>query len=169
MTRMAMFSAKAYDQRSFDAANVDRGVDIDYHESRLDASTAGYAAGAQVVCVFVNDDLSAGVLEALAGHGVGIVAMRCAGYNNVDLGAAARLGITVVRVPAYSPNAVAEHTLALMLSPQPQDPPRAQPGSGPQLLPRRARRFRHGRQDRSGDRDRQHRSDRRPAAVASAL
>ena len=84
MTRMAMFSAKAYDHRSFDAANVDRGVDIEYHESRLDASTAGYAAGAHVVCGFVNDDLSARVLEALAEHGVGIIAMRCAGYNNVD-------------------------------------------------------------------------------------
>ncbi|MET0662277.1 MAG: 2-hydroxyacid dehydrogenase [Ilumatobacteraceae bacterium] len=116
MTRVAMFSAKAYDRRSFDAANVDRGVDIDYHEARLDASTAGYAAGARVVCGFVNDDLSARVLEALAEHGVGIIAMRCAGYNNVDVSAADRLGITVVRVPAYSPNAVAEHTLALMLS-----------------------------------------------------
>ena len=116
MTRMAMFSAKAYDHRSFDAANADLGVDIAYHESRLDASTAGYAAGAHVVCGFVNDDLSARVLEALAEHGVGIIAMRCAGYNNVDVGAAERLGITVVRVPAYSPNAVAEHTLALMLS-----------------------------------------------------
>lgn len=111
-----MFSAKAYDHRSFDAANVDGTVDIDYHEPRLSMSTAGYAAGAQVVCAFVNDDVSSSVLEVLAEHGVGTVAMRCAGYNNVDVGAASRLGISVVRVPAYSPNAVAEHTLALMLS-----------------------------------------------------
>jgi len=70
MTRMAMFSAKAYDHRSFDAANVDGRVKIEYHEPRLDSSTAGYAAGATVVCAFVNDDLSSRVLEALAGHGV---------------------------------------------------------------------------------------------------
>ncbi len=111
-----MFSAKAYDRRSFDAVEVVGDVTIDYHESRLDESTAGYAAGAEIVCAFVNDDLSAEVLDVLAGHGVAVVAMRCAGYNNVDVGAAARVGITVVRVPAYSPNAVAEHTLALMLS-----------------------------------------------------
>ncbi len=116
MTRMAMFSAKAYDHRSFDAANEDGTVEIAYHESRLDVSTAAYAAGAGVVCAFVNDDLSSDVLAALAAHGVTVVAMRCAGYNNVDVAAARGLGITVVRVPAYSPNAVAEHTLALMLS-----------------------------------------------------
>jgi D-lactate dehydrogenase len=69
-----------------------------------------------VVCVFVNDDVSASVLEALSERGTVCVALRCAGYNNVDLEAAARLGIIVVRVPSYSPNAVAEHTLALMLS-----------------------------------------------------
>lgn len=88
MTRMAMFSAKAYDHRSFDAANVDDRVKIEYHEPRLDSSTAGYAAGATVVCAFVNDDLSSGVLEALVEHGVTVVAMRCAGYNNVDVDAA---------------------------------------------------------------------------------
>ena len=117
MTRMAMFSAKAYDHRSFDAANADRGVDIEYHEPRLDASTAGYAAGAHGgVRASSTTTCRPRVLEALAGHGVRLIAMRCAGYNNVDVDAAARLGITVVRVPAYSPNAVAEHTLALMLS-----------------------------------------------------
>ncbi len=75
-----------------------------------------YIGGAEVVCVFVNDDVSAPVLEALAAGGTTCVALRCAGFNNVDLAAASRLGITVVRVPSYSPNAVAEHTLALMLS-----------------------------------------------------
>ena len=119
-TRLAMFSAKPYDRRSFNSANdadADGGaVEIDYHESRLNRWTAGYAVEADVVCAFVNDDLSADVLEVLAGAGTKCVALRCAGFNNVDLDAARRLGVTVVRVPAYSPNAVAEHTLALMLS-----------------------------------------------------
>jgi D-lactate dehydrogenase len=120
MTTMAMFSAKPYDRRSFDAANEENpdetAVQIHYHESRLNKWTAGYASNAGVVCAFVNDDLSAEVLEILAASGTTCVALRCAGFNNVDLAAAKRLGITVVRVPAYSPNAVAEHTLALMLT-----------------------------------------------------
>jgi D-lactate dehydrogenase len=113
---MAMFSAKPYDRRSFDAANADGAVEIQYHESRLNRWTAGYAVDADVVCAFVNDDLSSEVLEVLAASGVSCIALRCAGFNNVDLETAGRLGITVVRVPAYSPNAVAEHTLALMLT-----------------------------------------------------
>ena len=120
MTTMAMFSAKPYDRRSFDASNGDGSdrplVDIQYHESRLNRWTAGYAVDADVVCAFVNDDLSAKVLEVLAASGTRCIALRCAGFNNVDLGAADRLGLTVVRVPSYSPNAVAEHTLALMLT-----------------------------------------------------
>lgn len=130
---IAMFSSKPYDRRSFDAANAANAanganesagadgtgslaVDIHYHEARLNRWTAGYAAGADVVCAFVNDNLSADVLEVLAAAGTRCVALRCAGFNNVDLDAANRLGIAVVRVPAYSPNAVAEHTLALMLT-----------------------------------------------------
>ncbi|MFW2383422.1 MAG: 2-hydroxyacid dehydrogenase, partial [Acidimicrobiales bacterium] len=83
---------------------------------RLGPATAELAGGAPTVCAFVNDDLSAGVLEQLASAGTRIVALRCAGFNNVDLDAAKRLGLDVVRVPAYSPNAVAEHTLALILA-----------------------------------------------------
>ncbi len=120
MTTMAMFSAKLYDRRSFDAANVsgsaEHRVAIQYHEARLNRWTAGYAAGADVVCGFVNDDLSASVLDVLAAAGTRCIALRCAGFNNVDIEAARRLGLTVVRVPSYSPNAVAEHTLALMLT-----------------------------------------------------
>ena len=120
MTTIAMFSAKPYDRRSFDQANGDGSdrpmVNIQYHESRLNRWTAGYAVDAEVVCAFVNDNLSADVLEVLAASGTSCVALRCAGFNNVDLEAAARLGLTVVRVPSYSPNAVAEHTLALMLT-----------------------------------------------------
>jgi len=118
--QMAVFSAKPYDVRSFDAANGDgsavSAVDIHYHEARLNRSTASYAVDADAVCVFVNDDLSADVLAMLAASGARCVALRCAGFNNVDLEVADRLGLTVVRVPAYSPNAVAEHTLALMLT-----------------------------------------------------
>jgi D-lactate dehydrogenase len=117
---MAMFSSKPYDRRSFDTALADRPdgarLAIDYHEARLNKWTAGYAAEADVVCAFVNDHLGADVLELLAASGTKCVALRCAGFNNVDLEAADRLGLTVVRVPAYSPNAVAEHTLALMLT-----------------------------------------------------
>ncbi len=114
--RVAVFSAKAYDRRFLDAANAAFGHELDYLEARLDASTAALAAGHPAVCVFVNDRLDAAVLEALAAVGVKAVALRCAGYNNVDLAAAERLGITVVRVPAYSPEAVAEFTLGLILA-----------------------------------------------------
>lgn len=115
MPTVAFFSAKPYDRRSFDSANTDGGVELAYHEVRLDRSTARYANGADVVCAFVNDDLSAEVLEELATNGIRLVALRCAGFNNVDVDAARRFGVVVVRVPSYSPNAVAEHTLALIL------------------------------------------------------
>ncbi|NAX19711.1 2-hydroxyacid dehydrogenase, partial [Vibrio sp. V39_P1S14PM300] len=86
-----------------------------FHDFRLTTKTAKMAQGCQVVCAFVNDDLSAPVLESLHAHGVRVVAMRCAGFDKVDQSAAKRLGIQVVRVPAYSPEAVAEHTIGLML------------------------------------------------------
>jgi D-lactate dehydrogenase len=114
MAEIRMFSTKAYDRSAFDA--VDHDHELVYLEPRLDRTTVDLAFGADVVCAFVNDDLSAPVLESLAEHDVTCVALRCAGFNNVDLDAARRLGITVVRVPAYSPNAVAEHTIALILS-----------------------------------------------------
>ncbi|MGA9276243.1 2-hydroxyacid dehydrogenase [Ilumatobacter sp.] len=116
MTRLVMFSTKPYDRRGFDAEVEGRPIEIEYLETRLDVHTVSLAAGAFAVCVFVNDDVSAPVLEALAAGGTFVVALRCAGFNNVDLDAARRLGIQVVRVPSYSPNAVAEHTIALMLS-----------------------------------------------------
>ncbi len=111
-----MFSAKAYEHDSFVAANVQHSHAIDTFENALTARTAPLAAGAEAVCIFVNDTADAEVLETLAAFGVRYVALRCAGFNNVDLDAASRLGMTVVRVPAYSPNAVAEHTIALILS-----------------------------------------------------
>ncbi|MAT05068.1 MAG: hydroxyacid dehydrogenase [Acidimicrobiaceae bacterium] len=116
MAEVRLFSSKAYDRDGFDAANRQHGHDLTYLETRLGPDTVDLAVGAPAVCVFVNDDVSAPVLEALVAGGTSCVALRCAGFNNVDLDAAKRLGITVVRVPAYSPNAVAEHTLALILA-----------------------------------------------------
>jgi D-lactate dehydrogenase len=114
--RVAMFSAKGYDQSSFDEHNAGFGHEISYLEPRLDAGTARLAEGSEAVCAFVNDRLDAAVLEALARVGVRIVALRCTGYNNVDLAAAARLGVVVTRVSAYSPHSVAEFALALLLT-----------------------------------------------------
>ncbi len=114
--RVAVFSAKAYDRQFLDAANADFGHAIDYFDTRLDAVTARLALGYPAVCVFVNDRLDAAALAALAAGGTKAVALRCAGYNNVDLAAAEALGIVVVRVPAYSPEAVAEFTLGLLLA-----------------------------------------------------
>jgi D-lactate dehydrogenase len=111
-----LFSAKRYDRVGFERANAAHGHTLTFLEPRLDVDTARLAAGAPAVCVFVNDDVSAPVVEMLAAGGTRCVALRCAGFNNVDLAATAAHGITVVRVPAYSPNAVAEHTLALILS-----------------------------------------------------
>jgi len=116
MAEIRIFSTKPYDRAGFAAANEQFGHDLAFLDARLDLATAELAAGAPAVCVFVNDDLSAEVLRTLAAGGTSCVALRCAGYNNVDVAEAARLGMTVVHVPAYSPNAVAEHTLALILS-----------------------------------------------------
>jgi len=116
MAEVRVFSAKQYDRDGFERANGDHGHTLTFLEPRLDQDTVGLAAGAPAVCVFVNDDVSVPVVEALAAGGTSCIALRCAGFNNVDLDAAKRHGITVVRVPAYSPNAVAEHTLALILA-----------------------------------------------------
>jgi D-lactate dehydrogenase len=118
--RIAMFSTKPYDRRSFEEANAapdgPGGHAFTFLEPRLTPDTAVLAHDAEAVCAFVNDDLSAPVLEALAAGGTRLIALRCAGFNNVDLKAAARLGMTVARVPAYSPHAVAEFTIGLLLS-----------------------------------------------------
>jgi len=114
--RVALFSAKPYDVAPFDAANADHRYTIDRYEDRLRPATAPLATGADAVCIFVNDVADRETLTVLAECGVRHVALRCAGFNNVDLTAAAHLGMTIVRVPAYSPNAVAEHTIALVLA-----------------------------------------------------
>lgn len=114
--RITLFSSKPYDRDSFLAANSSHGHDLHFLEARLDADTAALAAGAEVVCAFVNDDLSAAVLARLQAGGTRLIALRSAGYNHVDLHAAQSLGLPVVRVPAYSPHAVAEHAVALVMA-----------------------------------------------------
>jgi D-lactate dehydrogenase len=111
-----MYSTRSYDRHSFDSADYDDEFEFRYVEDRLTRQTAELAYGCEAVCLFVNDDGSAESLAALADGGVRIVALRSAGYNHLDLEAAERLGLAVVRVPAYSPNAVAEHTIALILA-----------------------------------------------------
>lgn len=114
--RVAVFSCRAYEAESLDPALHAAGHQVHAFEARLDVHTATLAAGMDVVCAFVNDDLSTPVLEVLAACGVRGIALRCAGFNNVDIASASRLGLRVLRVPAYSPAAVAEHALALILT-----------------------------------------------------
>ncbi|OLQ86382.1 lactate dehydrogenase [Vibrio panuliri] len=115
MLNVAMFSSKSYDEKSFSDINREFGFNLHFHDFRLKQKTARMAQGCEVVCAFVNDDLSALVLKELAENGVKLIAMRCAGYDRVDLAAAKQLGLQVVRVPAYSPEAVAEHTVGMMM------------------------------------------------------
>lgn len=111
---IAFFDAKKYDLKSFSNRN-DGSFNIIPIETPLNEKTASAATGCKVVCIFVNDRADAQAIESLAQQGVELIALRCAGFNNVDLEACRRHQIRVVRVPAYSPHAVAEHTLALML------------------------------------------------------
>ncbi len=113
--RLAIFSAKAYDRRSFDAANV-YAHDLVYLEERLHAGTAALADGFEAICVFAIDVVDRPTLTKLARGGTRLVALRCSGYNNVDVEAAEELGVTVTRVPSYSPEAIAEHTIGLALA-----------------------------------------------------
>ena len=116
--RILFFSSHRYDEDSFRAAQSrgNRGFDLVFQRAHLDAQTAPLAAGFEVVCPFVNDSLSAEVLAVLAAGGTRLIALRSAGFNHVDLAAAQRLGLTVVRVPAYSPHAVAEHAVGMILT-----------------------------------------------------
>lgn len=113
--RIAFFSAKPYEKQFFDNANATFGHRFTYLEAGLSAETAALATGHDAVCAFVNDTMNEPALEILAKSGVRTIALRSAGFNHVDLEAAARLELSVVRVPAYSPYAVAEHAVALML------------------------------------------------------
>ncbi len=115
--KVAVYSAQPYDRRFLDAeASVIEGLELIYYTEPLSSNSTALAQGCEAVCVFVNDVLDAPVLDALAQLGVRAVLLRCAGFNHLDTAAAARLGLFVARVPAYSPEAVAEHTLALILT-----------------------------------------------------
>lgn len=113
--RIAFFDAKPYDISSFEKFAEERNIKIKYYETKLNADTAELARGADCVCVFVNDSLDKETVDKLYDDGVKLIALRCAGYNNVDL-SACEGKITVVRVPAYSPYSVAEHAMAMLLT-----------------------------------------------------
>lgn len=114
--RIAIYSTKAYTRDYFAPRQAEHGHQLTFLEPRLVVETAGLATGHEAVCVFVNDCVDAEVIARLAEVGVRVIALRCSGFNNVDLAAAGRSGMTVVRVPAYSPHAVAEHAMALILA-----------------------------------------------------
>ncbi len=114
--KIAFFNTKAYDRLFFDKANHAHGHKLVYHESHLRSNTVSLVEDEQAVCCFINDSLDAEVLTALHAKGVRLIALRSAGFNHVDMACARRLGLPVVRVPAYSPYAVAEHTVGLLLA-----------------------------------------------------
>ena len=113
--KVAVFSTQPHDRKYLEAANRD-GLELQYFEPRLSEATVRLADGFDAVCVFVHDELTAPVCRRLASSGVRCVALRCAGFNNVDVIAAHEAGLLVARVPAYSPHAVAEHTVGLILT-----------------------------------------------------
>jgi len=112
--KIVVFSAKRYDREFLTAANAGAGHQLRFYEEPLDQDTVGLAAGHEAVCIFVNDKANADVLKALAAGGTRLIALRCTGFNNVDLKAAEQLGLKVVRVVTYSPYSVAEHAVALL-------------------------------------------------------
>ncbi|MBX2858049.1 MAG: 2-hydroxyacid dehydrogenase [Cellvibrionaceae bacterium] len=113
--KVAIFSSKPYDEQHLEQANQTRQFELTFYEPKLSSQTAALTQGFDVVCCFVNDVIDNPVAETLKNNGVKLVAMRCAGFNNVDLDACARHQLTVARVAEYSPNAVAEHAVALIL------------------------------------------------------
>lgn len=114
--KILFFSAKPYDRTFFDLHNERYGFGLEYLETHLGPHIVEAVQGQTAVCVFVNDKVNAEVISVLAEKGVKIIALRCAGFNNVDLEAAREKGIRVCRVPEYSPQAVAEHTVAMLLT-----------------------------------------------------
>ena len=116
MMKTVVFDTKPYDREQLQQASAGSGIEWRFMECRLSAETASAAHGAQAVCTFVNDCVDRPCLEALKALGVKHVALRCAGFNSVDLTAAKEIGISTTRVPAYSPYAVAEHAVALLLA-----------------------------------------------------
>lgn len=114
--KIAVFSTKPYDKEYFNSINTSFGHEIVFFDTALKPKTTDLTKGFEAVCVFVNDKITAEVLDLLHSNGVSLIALRCAGFNNIDLKKAEDLGVKVVRVPAYSPEAVAEHAVALILT-----------------------------------------------------
>ena len=114
--KVAFFSTKSYDKEYFDQVNSDGHYQFSYFEASLNTATAALAKEHNTVCLFVNDKADKQTIEQLASNGIRLIALRCAGFNNVDLEAASKNNIKIVRVPAYSPEAVAEHAVALILT-----------------------------------------------------
>ena len=114
--KVAIFSSKPYDKEYFVRLNQEYQFNFTFFESALNESTANLCIGYEVVCAFVNDNLDSAVIPMLAENRVKMIAMRCAGFNNVDIKSAVQYGVKVVRVPAYSPEAIAEHSIALILT-----------------------------------------------------
>jgi D-lactate dehydrogenase len=116
MIKTIVFDTKPYDREALERASIGGDIEWRFKDYRLSTETASTARGAQAVCIFVNDRADRSCLEVLAAVGTKYIALRCAGYNGVDLPAAKELGFSVTRVPAYSPYAVAEHAVALLLA-----------------------------------------------------
>ncbi|MEQ8971569.1 MAG: 2-hydroxyacid dehydrogenase [Coleofasciculus sp. C1-SOL-03] len=114
--KVAVFNTKSYDRNFLETANASYNHNLVFFEPRLTQETTALAVGFPAVCVFINDQLDKTTLQVLAAQGTKLIATRSAGFNHIDLNAAAEFGITVVRVPAYSPYAVAEHTVGLILT-----------------------------------------------------
>lgn len=114
--KISFFSSQPYDITFFEKVNVDYQHELIFYDYQLNEETVELVRDVKCICIFVNDKLTTNVLEKLYPKGVRLIALRCAGFNNIDLSAADKLGITIVRVPAYSPESVAEHTIGLMLS-----------------------------------------------------
>jgi D-lactate dehydrogenase len=114
--KTAIFSTQSYDKQFFDQVNADFGHELVYLEAGLNAKTAILAEGCEAVCVFVNDVVDAATLDILQECGISTVVLRCAGFNQVDLEVARKLNINIYRVPSYSPEAVAEHALAMIMT-----------------------------------------------------
>lgn len=114
--KIACFSTKSYDKQSFDRLLPEFGHSFSYFEAKLDEHTVSLADGHQAICSFVNDHIDVSIIKKMAHLGIGLIALRCAGYNQVNLEAAAKHNIKIARVPAYSPEAVAEHAVALILT-----------------------------------------------------
>ncbi|MET3114346.1 D-lactate dehydrogenase [Pedobacter sp. CG_S7] len=116
MIKVAFYSTQSYDKIYFDKVNVNFGYELVYFEASLDAKTSVLAEGCDAVCIFVNDKADAATMEKLVKMGIHNIVLRCAGFNQVDLNAAKKLQMNILRVPAYSPEAVAEHAVALILT-----------------------------------------------------